>query len=406
MNFKFVGAIALGASLLLSGCANSASYMASKTDTASVATKPSDAVAELIKKHDLQVVDYKYARSKLASGMRGATEALFIDSRPDRHYNAGTIPSSIQIHDTEFKEHVKRIDGTPKDKEIIVFCQGWDCSKSPKVAAMLKEAGYKNVKLYQAGYPEWSKKDYVEVSTLVVKNAFDANSALLIDARPYAKFLAETIPGAVSINDSDIDTLKGRFPVDKNTPIITFCQGYDCKKSHVVAQKLIELGYTKVSNYSSGLPSWKEAGFKTTKSGEEKSSSSGAVTKLSKPFMGPIKKGLDSGSVDAEWFMQNYKNLPTDVKIVDVRRSDERASGHIPGSLHVSIEENDDKAFLAKLPDTYVIFHCSAGGRALEAQGKAAKGGFTKGVYIDASVKCKGKECSIAPNEPLDPTDW
>lgn len=404
MRLSFVGAVALTTALLFTGCATTSGTSAVATEA--IATKPSDAVSALIKKHNLEVVDYKYARSKLGSGMRGATDALFIDSRPDRHYNAGTIPSSIQIHDTEFKEHVKRIDGTPKDKEIIVFCQGWDCSKSPKVAAMLKEMGYKNVKLYQAGFPEWSKKDYVEITTAVVKNAFDANSALLIDARPYAKFLAESIPGAISINDSDIEALKGRFPVDKNTNIITFCQGYDCKKSHVVAQKLIELGYTKVSNYSAGLPSWKDAGLKTTKGGEEKLVSGGAVTKLSKPFMGPVKKGLDEGSVDPEWFLQNYKNLPAGVKIVDVRRSDERAAGHIPGSIHVSIEENDDKAFLAKLPDSYVIFHCSAGGRSLEAQAKAKNGGFTKGVYLDSTVKCKGNECSFAPNEPLDPTDW
>lgn len=406
MRLKFVGAITLGAALLLTGCATGTSSMSSSVAAQAIATKPTEAVQSLINKHKLEVVDYKYTRSKLGSGMRGATEALFIDARPDRHYNAGTIPSSIQIHDTDFKDHVKRIDGTPKDKEIIVFCQGWDCAKSPKVAAMLKEAGYKNVKLYQAGYPEWSKKDYIEVGTSVVKNAFDANGAFLIDARPYAKFMAESIPGAISVNDTDIPTLMGRFPTDKNTPIITFCQGYDCKKSHVVAQKLVSLGYTKVSNYSAGLPAWKQAGLKTTKGGEEKVAAGGAVTKLSKPFMGPVKKGLDEGSVDGAWFVENYKKLPAGVTIVDVRRSEERAAGFVPGSLHVSIEENDTKAFLSKLPDTYVIFHCSAGGRSLEAYGKAKKGGFQKGLYIDAAVKCKGNECSFTPNEPLDPTDW
>ena len=104
--------------------------------------------------------------------------------------------------------------------------------------------------------------------------------------------------------------------------------------------------------------------------------------------------------------LKNYKNLPQGVTIVDVRRSDERAAGFVPGSLHISLEENGNKTFLSKLPDTYVIFHCSAGGRALEAQGKAKKGGFTKGVYIDAGVKCQGSDCTFTPNEPLDPSDW
>ncbi|WP_170000019.1 rhodanese-like domain-containing protein [Campylobacter sp. RM9328] len=402
MQLKFISAIALTTALMFSGCATSNTSAAAAQ---AIATKPSDSVKSLIEKGKLEVVDFSYARSKLGSGMRGNSEALFIDARPDRHYNAGTIPSSIQIHDTDFKDHVKRIDGTPKDKEIIVFCQGWDCAKSPKVAIMLKELGYKNVKLYQAGYPEWSKKDYIEVGTPTVKNAFDANSAFMIDARPYAKFLAESIPGAISITDTELDKLSGRFPSAKDTQIITFCQGYDCKKSHIVAQKLVSLGYTKVANYSAGVPAWKEAGLKTTKGGSE-AAASGAVTKLSTPFMGPIKKGLDIGSVDGEWFLANYKKLPAGVTIVDVRRSDERATGFVPGSLHISIEENDEKTFLSKLPDTYVIFHCAAGGRALEAQSKAKKGGFTKGVYIDAAVKCKGSECTFTPNEPLDPSDW
>ncbi|MBE2983845.1 rhodanese-like domain-containing protein [Campylobacter sp. RM9344] len=402
MQLKFISAIALTTALMFSGCATSNT---SATAAQAIATKPSDSVKSLIEKGKLEVVDFSYVRSKLGSGMRGNSEALFIDARPDRHYNAGTIPSSIQIHDTDFKDHVKRIDGTPKDKEIIVFCQGWDCAKSPKVAIMLKELGYKNVKLYQAGYPEWSKKDYIEVGTPTVKNAFDANSAFMIDARPYAKFLAESIPGAISITDTELDKLSGRFPSAKDTQIITFCQGYDCKKSHIVAQKLVSLGYTKVANYSAGVPAWKEAGLKTTKGGSE-AAASGAVAKLSTPFMGPIKKGLDIGSVDGEWFLANYKKLPAGVTIVDVRRSDERATGFVPGSLHISIEENDEKTFLSKLPDTYVIFHCAAGGRALEAQSKAKKGGFTKGVYIDAAVKCKGSECTFTPNEPLDPSDW
>lgn len=401
MNFKFIGATILGATLLFSGCATSNAKLANSQ----AQEKPSEAVSSLINQHKLEVVDYKYARSKLGNGMRGKADALFIDARPDRHYNAGTIPSAIQIHDTDFKEHVKRIDGVAKNREIIVFCQGWECVKSPKVAVMLKDMGYENVKLYQAGYPDWVMKDYVEIGTNSTKKAFDTNSALFIDARPHIKFLAETIPGAISINDTDVEALQGRFPADKNTSIITFCQGFDCKKSHAVAQKLVALGYTKVSNYSAGLPAWKEAGLKTTKSCDE-AKGGGEITKLSKPFMGPIKKGLDKGSVDAEWFLQNFKNLPKGVKIIDVRRSDERAIGALPGSLHISLEENDDKSFLTKLPDTYVIFHCAAGGRAMEAQQKAQKAGFTKGVYIDARVKCKSNECEFTPNEPLDPTDW
>ena len=399
MRSKFVSALALTAALVFTGCATTGGTAAPKVTEG----KPSESVQKLINKYNLEVVDYTYARSKLGNGMRSGAKAVFIDARPGRLYNAMTIPSSIQIHDTEFKEHVSRLEGTPKDAEIIVFCQGWECGKSPKVAGLLQEMGYTNVKLYQAGVPEWVKLDYAEVGTSVVKAAFDKNGAFLIDARPYPKFIGETIPGAVSIHNTEMDALKGRFPADKTTPIITFCAGYECHKSHAVAQELIKMGYTDVANYSAGLPAWKKAGYKTTKGGDV---DLGGVT-LTEPFMGPVKKGLDVGSVDGAWFKEVYKNLPENVTIVDVRRADERAGGFIPGSVHASIEENSTEEFLAKLPkEGYIIFHCAAGGRAMEAQAKAKDAGFDNAVYLDAGVKCNGSDCTFSVNEPLDPSDW
>lgn len=394
MRFSFVkiSVVALVATFFI-GCAQHSNSAAS------------NAVLNAIKEHNLQVVNYEFVASKLGDGTRNGAKAIFIDARPSKKYESGTIPSSIQINDSEFNEHIARISKVAKDKEIIVFCQGWDCKKSANVATKLKDANYTKVELYQARFPDWAQKNYIEVGTNIVKNAYESNSALLIDARPYAKFIAETIPGAISIPDSDIDALLGRFPNDKKTKIITFCQGYDCKKSHVVARKLISLGYTNVSNYSAGISAWKEAGLKTTKNSVS-SVTKNAVVSLSKPFLGPIKKGLGEGTVDPEWFLANYSHPPKDVTIIDVRKSDERANGFLPHAMHISVEENDVKSFAAKLPKTYVIFHCSAGSRALEAWQKAKKAGFTKAVYIDASFKCDGSDCKFTPNEPLDPTDW
>jgi rhodanese-related sulfurtransferase len=399
MRSSFVGAIALTAALLFTGCAMTSDSMV----PAMAQNKPSEGVQKLINKYDLEVVDYTYARSKLGNGMRTGAKAIFVDARPEAKYKARTIPSSINIPDTKFKDFVGQLDKTPKDAEILVYCGGWECGKSPKVAGMLKQMGFTNVKLYQAGEPEWVTIDYAEVGTSVIKSAFDKNSALLIDARPYVKFIGETIPGAISIPDTEFENLKGRLPADKTTPIITFCAGYECHKSHAVAQKLILMGYTNVSNYSAGLPAWKKAGYKTTKGGDMEV---GGVT-LTKPFMGPVKKGLDIGSVDGEWFNEVYKDLPKGVTIVDVRRADERAAGFVPGSVHASIEENSTEEFLAKLPkDGYIIFHCAAGGRAMEAQAKAKEGGFENALYLDAGVKCEGSDCKFTINEPLDPSDW
>lgn len=51
-----------------------------------------------------------------------------------------------------------------------------------------------------------------------------------------------------------------------------------------------------------------------------------------------------------------------DVTILDVRRDDERSTGHIDGSIHVPIHELTDR--LPELPDTTLWVHCASGFRA------------------------------------------
>lgn len=398
-----LGFMPLIVAFMLIGCAGD-----NPTPQKMATNTPTPKVAKLIKKYNLKMVDKDYVFSKLGKGTRATAKAIFIDSRPVKKYQARTIPSSINIPDTKFEEYYAKFQNTPKDKELIVYCGGWACGKSPKVAGLLKAKGYTNVKLYQAGEPEWSKEVYAEVGTSIVKAAQKNNSALLIDARPYKKFLAETIPGSIAIPDTELAKLEGRFPTDKNTPLIAFCGGYECAKSHKVAKRLLKLGYKNVSVYAAGVPGWKKAGLKTTKGG--KSAKKVAKSTKTSPFLGPIRKGGDEGSVDGEWFLSNYQNLPKNVTIIDVRGKDERKAGFIKGSKHVSIEENKPKVFISKLPTTgYIIFHCAAGGRAMEAYEAIKDGkfeGLKRAVYLDANIKCKGNKCEIKPNEPLDPVDW
>ncbi len=141
--------------------------------------EPSSEVKELMKKHKLKEVDFDYVKKMIGVGNRGAVEAILIDARPQVKYQRGTIPSSLNIADTDFEEGYKQIADISKDKEIIVFCGGYACTKSAIVADLLIKKGHKNVKVYNAGEPEWSKKDYLEVDTLVVKAYFENNSALL-----------------------------------------------------------------------------------------------------------------------------------------------------------------------------------------------------------------------------------
>lgn len=399
MKLKLLSALALSAALLFTGCAtNEAAAPAAKKELKA----PTKKVAGLIKKYNLEIVDYEYTKAKVAKGTRNGAKALLIDSRPAKMYMKSTIPSSLNIPDTKFDEYVGQLDKVAKDKEILVYCGGWHCAKSPKVAGMLKAKGFTNVKLYQAGEPEWKKKNYVEVGTPVVAAAYKKNSAFIVDARPYKKFLGSTIPSSVGIPDTKLDELIGRFPTDKTTKVITYCGGYHCGKSHTIARKLISMGYSDVSVYAAGLPGWKKAGHPTTGGQAKKAPAKAAAPKNAKMVAG-IMLGEDEGTVDGEWFKANMTKLDN-VQIVDVRSADEFKSGALPGAIHIEAGKYKAAEFVAKLPKgKTVVFNCSAGARSMEAWDKANEGkaDMSKVYYFDANIDCTSGKCEIEVNEPL-----
>ena len=406
MRLRLLGISLLAAGLLIGGCAKNNEPVATTAPAAAVLTAPTPHVKGLMDKFQLQNVDFAYVKQAIGNGTRGGAKALLIDARPNPKYLGGTIPSSISIPDTQIDKFIGQLDKVAKDKEIIVFCGGWECEKSPIVAGHLKGLGYTNVKLYQAGEPEWSAKSYLEVGTPVVQAAFKNNSAVLMDARPMGKFLAETIPGALYMNDEELDKLAGRFPTDKTTAVIAFCAGYECHKSHVVADKLFSLGYKKVSVYAGGLPAWKEAQMQTT-AGAKKAEPAAAAAPKKDVFVDGVKVGVDEGTVDGEWLkaLVVSNKVPANVVFVDIRNAPEFANGHMKGALNIEAGKLSAADLAAKLPkDKVAIFTCGTGARGMEAyiKLKDAKLDVSKAMYFDANVKCDAKNnCEIKVNEPL-----
>ncbi len=365
---------------------------------------PTNNVLELIQKYQLEQVDYDYVKKAINQGNRNSVNAILIDARPEIKYQKGTIPSSLNIPDTKFDEYYSVLKDVPKEKEIIVYCGGYNCTKSPIVAEKLKENGYTNVKVYPAGEPEWNKLSYLEIDTSVVKAFQEKNLALIVDARPYAKFLQETIPGAISIPDTNLSKLIGRFPINKKEKIVIFCGGYSCEKSHVVANKLKSLGYEEVMVYAAGLPAWKEAGEATTAS--SKAVTQEKILKKEQFSKNGLKLGSDEGSVDGEWLKKQIieDKVPSYIQIVDVTSSNEFKTGHIKGAINIEAGKINANELLEKLPkNKTIVFNCTTGGRAIEAWSKLkdAKFDMSEIYYLDANISCKDNNCKIDVNEPL-----
>ena len=366
---------------------------------------PTEAVLALINKYELEQVDFNYVKKAINQGTRNSVNAILIDARPEIKYQNGTIPSSLNIPDTKFEEYYSVLKDIPMQKELIVYCGGYNCTKSPIVAQKLKDKGYTNVKIYSGGEPEWRKLSYLEIDTLAIKVYQEKNSAFIVDARPYSKFLQETIPGAISIPDTSLVKLLGRFPINKSEKIVIFCGGYNCEKSHIIANKLVSLDYENVMVFAGGLPSWKERGLKTTAASYAEKDDEVAIVKDSFSKNG-LKRGSDEGSVDGEWLKKQIleNKVPSYIQIVDVTTPAEFKNGHLQGAINIEASKLTAKELLEKLPkNKTIVFNCTAGGRSIDAWSKLndEKLDISEIYYFDANISCKDNNCKIDVNEPL-----
>lgn len=364
--------------------------------------KASKKVKDFVAKNKIEVVGFDYVNKAVGKGIRKTAKALVLDARPLKKYQISHIPTALALPDTKFEKMYKDVlKGVAKEREIITYCGGFKCVKSPKLAVYLMKKGYTNVKVYAAGMPQWNKKSYGEMSIQVAKKMFDKGSAIFIDARPNMKFRKATIAGSINIPDKKFDKFKNQLPANMKKPLITFCGGYACAKSHKVAKKLKKMGYKKVFVYAGGEPEWKKAKYARAKGGA--ASKSMAKKAMSKSI---LKAGEDTGSIDGNWFVANYKKLPKSVTVINVMSKEEFEENAIPGSINIHSEEMTPQQLLNAIPKKgEIVFYCGTGTRGMEAWGMLAEDLKYKGIarikYLDANVECVKGDCKFEVNEPL-----
>lgn len=84
-------------------------------------------------------------------------EAVFVDSRPTKEYSAGHILGAISFPEEEAEK--KGLEGRfpyAFEQALVVYCHGGDCQQSLILAKILYDKGYRNLKIYQGGWEEWS----------------------------------------------------------------------------------------------------------------------------------------------------------------------------------------------------------------------------------------------------------
>ena len=107
-------------------------------------------------------------RQDIVNIVEGKTKATLLDARSAARYNgeyepfdklAGHIPTAQNYDWEQLREGSNLVitssllDKVSKDEDIVVYC-GSGVTATP-IYTVLKEAGYKNVQIYMAGYSDW-----------------------------------------------------------------------------------------------------------------------------------------------------------------------------------------------------------------------------------------------------------
>lgn len=164
----------------------------------------------------------------------GQEDMVLVDSRPKRtKFDKGHIPGALSIPFSSFE---KMTDQLPQDKEklLVFYCEGLKCKLSHKSAAKAIAMGYKNVKVYSLGYPEWKKvvgdgsaikagkeEGSIDVEAFKKIVAENPESIMLVDVRDKEDFEAGSFKTAVNMPIDVVEAKIDELPTDK--PIVFVC---------------------------------------------------------------------------------------------------------------------------------------------------------------------------------------
>ena len=326
--------------------------------------------------------NYEEVQRLVAQGPKG--NYALIDSRPLPRVQEGTIPGAINLPYPAWDKFVGRL---PADKNqlIVFFCQGVTCMMSPNSLVKAEALGYKNVKVYREGYPEWLERNIGVIAAPHLKEAWIDKDIphVLVDARPTATAAEGAIPGAVSVPPSKVRAAVAGFPNPKLKAPIMVYDGDNGTSAMQVARVIKESGQPNVTVIGGGFDAWKGAGNKVV---------AGAL-----PTQVAYVPKPRPGSIPNEEFVKLATATPADVLILDVRNADEANAGMIKGALLIPDEELASR--IGELPKgKRIITHCSTGVRAEMAYHKLKQAGYNAGfVYAVVDIKKNG-QFKVTPN--------
>ena len=85
---------------------------------------------------------------------------MIVDARPRAFYQQGHVPGAVSLPRETFAADYPPLQTRLEANgfsEVIVYCSETDCPDAGMVASALTRLGYKHLRVYQAGWEEWSR---------------------------------------------------------------------------------------------------------------------------------------------------------------------------------------------------------------------------------------------------------
>lgn len=285
------------------------------------------------------------------------------DVRPPMKYKEAHIPGAKPLPAPAFN----KFKGTlPKNKSATILLYGVGGCLSPTTSMNVKGLGYKDVRIFTGGFPDWSKTEYGLTTTDWLKMAIAKEIPhVLIDLRPNDLVKNGHIPGAVSIPIDFLDMSQDLFPEQKKAPIIFYGAGKE-----EAASKAVSWGYKKVRILPVSFGKWLAAGNPV-----EKGSAKTKIVYVPKP---------KPGTIDIPGFEKLAKKSSKKTMIIDVRNPEEYEEGKVKGAVNIPVDELSQR--MKEIPaGTEPVLYCPSGTRAEMAHNLLKEGGI-KSRYLDAII--------------------
>ena len=159
-----------------------------------------------------------------------------------------------------------------------------------------------------------------EVSTEQVRRILADGSAVVLDVRSRAEYVAGHIPGARNLDTppaAAVAAVERLLDGDKSKALVIYCNGPFCQQSRRLSDQLVSAGFANVRRYQLGIPIWRALG-------------------------GPTE-------IELEGIVRIF-NVDRTAIFIDARSPEEFAKGSLPGARNIPAEPLSPTAIPKTLP--------------------------------------------------------